>query len=97
MLLTRNVLIFASALILLNTVKSSIWIKNVRLQGLVAVEAGENCLAELTKIYFYNEDVSRPKNLVITYTYNISMPGSEIQQKYLTWIHRSILKGDIDG
>lgn len=83
--------------ILLNLVNSTIWIKNVRLQGLVAIQAGQECLSKLTKIYFHNGDISRPKNIVVTYTYNISQPGSEIQQRYLTWLHHSIAKGDIDG
>lgn len=81
----------------IQVVQSTIWIKNVRLQGLAAATAGKECLATLTKAYFYSEDSTRPKNIVVTYSYNISLPGSEIQQRYLTWLHHSIVKGEIDG
>lgn len=92
-----RLLVIYVSLAQIQVVYSTIWIKNLRLQGLAAATAGKECLATLTKGYFYSENSTRPKNIVVTYTYNISLPASEIQQRYLTWLHHSIVKGEIDG
>lgn len=80
----------------LNASDASIWIKNVKAYGPTAAAHGVKCLSIMTKYYLKKPQLSRTRNLVVSYTRNLSIPADNVQLLYLKWIHGAILNGEMD-
>lgn len=78
-----------------NLANCSIWIKNVKSFGPSSTLAGTKCLTTLTRYYFQEPESKRVKNLVMSYTRNMSTPAENIQRMYLSWIHHALASGNL--
>lgn len=79
-----------------NSANASIWIKNIKAYGPTAAAHGVQCLSTMTKYYLKEPTLSRTRNLVVSYTQNLSVPADNLQRLYLKWIHRAISSGEVD-
>lgn len=75
---------------------ASIWIKNVKSYGPSAAIIGADCLSTLTKFYLKDPSLTRSRNLVISYSQNLTVPADNIQRLFLQWIHEAIVRGEVD-
>lgn len=74
-----SVYLFCAGIFGINLVYASIWIKNIKSFGPAATIAGTRCLTTLTQYYFKSPMLARTKNLVMSYTRNMSPPAENIQ------------------
>lgn len=96
--MAKLVLLSALISILIRCCVCSIWIKGIKSYGLSGANAGSQCLAILTKYYFYDPTIMRAKNMIISHTQNLTSPSADIEAEYLTWMHHTIANGnDLEG
>lgn len=76
--------------------ESTIWIKNIKSYGPSTAHFGAKCLSTMSKFYLKDQSSPRARNLVVSYTRNLTIPADNIQRLFLKWIHEAIVRGEID-